>query len=478
MPWLLGWLALTLKGSRWFGWHGAADGRGRLGRIGLWGACWSTLAVATGLSNLWNLPLIGFGLAVWAGVALLRRKRLSVAVAVWTGVLVVLVFAGARLIRGHEGLPLPSATQEGWLGKLPLGRLSADLRSTPAQLFAVWGWAVLLLAAGCHQRLLAKGKWIALLAVDLGWLALAGLWAALGSRLPGGTAWVWVAAALWFAAQAWDRRPRRMRRELWLGIALCVMLAGLELVYVTDRFVGEYARYNTYYKLSYPVWAALTVLAVASGRRMWIANPSRWRLWLARLFFCCIFAAALSYSVFAFPARIAWAKRGDEPPRRPTLNGYDFLSHRPKFAVEEPLLAWIRANVPPGQVVVEAVRPQAAYAYCYSGRVASLGGRPVPMGWAHHEQQWRGEGAFQAIAGRMEAVDRLYRAASPAQLRIEASGLGARWIVYGLMEEQYYGPQALRMLKQTAGLAASFPPGRPRVYLFDLERPATGDGLH
>ena len=191
-----------------------------------------------------------------------------------------------------------------------------------------------------------------------------------------------------------------------------------------------------------------------------------------------LLAVSFVYPVCAMPARIIAAQRGgDRSKRKPTLHAFNFTRHRPTWAVEAKMLDWIRENVPPGEVVAEAAWPKA---YDYGGRVASLGGRPVPIGWAHHEQQWRGLPAFKAIADRQEAVNHFYRGKpkpgeptdaneDPIQrMRRQAELLGFDWVLYGILEAKHYGPEALERLRQAGRLAAEFPERRPSIFLFDF----------
>ena len=275
-----------------------------------------------------------------------------------------------------------------------------------------------------------------------------------------------------------------------------LVLAGLELFYVQDRFVGKLARYNSYFKFSYPLWIIFWMGAAQAARGLWTL---RWRwppLLAVRSALVLLLIAAFIYPVCAMPARIIAAKRGDRAPRRPTLNGYDFVRNRPNWAndaqwrrwiqknyrsaevvAEADMLAWIRERVPPGDCVAEAAWPGG---YHYGGRVASLGGRPIPLGWPHHEQQWRGPQAFARIEQRRVAVDRFYRGQidprdqearglDPVQrMRRQAAALGIDWALFGIVEAKQYGPEALERLREAAPLAAEFPEWNPRFFLFDF----------
>ena len=191
------------------------------------------------------------------------------------------------------------------------------------------------------------------------------------------------------------------------------------------------------------------------------------------------------YPMLAATTRMAGASADDWPPRRPTLHAFDFLHHeqRPDLASlpyfrEAEMLDWIRAHVPPGDTVAEAAWVTSGETYVggydFNGRVASLAGRPVPLGWAHHERQWRGPAAHAMLLERQHAIDRLYMASTSIAAREAAAELGVRWVLYGVLEHDRYavrgglGPRVLNVLGQAGRLAAAFPREAPAVFLFDF----------
>jgi uncharacterized membrane protein len=300
-----------------------------------------------------------------------------------------------------------------------------------------------------------------------------------------------------------DARPWLTARAATMLAATCLLLAGLEVAFIDDAYTGAYERYNTYFKLSYPAWPILMIAATAGaiglwrgrprlkpGTRMaarpgfwpWAERPIAWglrasvMLWLALLAVFVVFGAA---------SRVAKATAGDFPARQPTLDAFDFLGHHRRvgardlsYALEGPMLAWIRDNVPPGDVVAEAawLKPGETFVggYDFNGRVASLAGHPVPLGWAHHERQWRGRAGMDLTYQRQLAVDRFYAAPDPASMRRAARALGLRWALYGVLEHDLYaerrglGPRVLANLNRVGKPAAAYPPGEPAIFLFDL----------
>ena len=295
----------------------------------------------------------------------------------------------------------------------------------------------------------------------------------LGAKIPGGIVWMWVGVGLLIVSMAVGRRSWISGPLAATLFAACAVLGGLELAYLPDRFVGELVRYNSYFKFSYPVWPVLWVGAWVVARGLWRGRFA-WPVALGvRLALLMILPCAAVYTTFAMPARFSMSSYGESPARRPTLDAYGFIANRPQVAAETPLLDWIRRNVPAGDRVAEAawrLPATEAEAYKYQGRVASLAGHVVPIGWAHHEQQWRGPTAFAALDRRIGEVNALYESSTPAELRRRAAALGVGWIVYGVREAELYGPASLAALKAALPLAAAFPEGEPTVYLFKVDR--------
>jgi uncharacterized membrane protein len=522
LPWLTGWLALTVAGRRW---RGGAPG-GTLA----WAAAWTALAAAALLTNLWNLPLLGFTLCL-ALLASLRRGGRAFGIQLGcTLALGGVVVAGMHLLRSGAPLPIPTEAAQGLLARLPIRILPPELRTSPENLFGMWGFPGLVLALGalaclwprkCGMRNAECGMSnvkrpmsnvkepvapcgtepgidptsehtrssslpVAQMPslfhsafriphsafVIVGFVILLTLLTPLRAHLPGGIAWAWAGVGLWVAAMTLGRRPWISKAVALMLLGGCAVLAGLELVYMPDRFVGELVRYNSYFKFSYPIWPVLWVGGFAVARRLWHAGllPAPVR-WAARLALVAIALAAGVYATFAIPARVLRSAGADQPPRRPSLNAFDFVQYRPQYAVEGPLLNYIRKNVPAGERIAEgafAVPATESMAYKYQGRIASLTGHPIPIGWAHHEQQWRGEFGYAEIDLRISEVNALYRSATPEEMRLRAAELGVGWIVYGLPEAALYGPDSLRVLQAAFPAAAAFPEVQPSVFLFEI----------
>lgn len=487
LPWLTGWMALGVAGRRW---RGARVGMNTV----VWGLTWVVLGTAAVLSNLWNLPLLGLGGAILLAASLRRGRQGFLTQFLLTLAITVVVVVGMRLLRGDAPLPLPESQAPTLWARLLRYKLDPALRSPLANLFGLWGFPMVLITAGAFIKCGFQGKkgsesecegetgrgrlrswWnsafsISHLLVLLGVVLILPHFTPFGPKIPLGVGWVWAGVCLWIAALMCGRRPWLSRPAGILLILACAILGGLEVAYLPDRFVGELARYNSYFKFSYPAWPILWVGAWVIGWRLWRVRfpwPIRWAL---RPSLAALVLLSAVYTVCAVPARIMMARYNDTSARRPSLNAFDFLDNRPLSAPEAPLLEWIRRNVPPGERIAEgSVLPSnEAMAYDYQGRIASLTGHPIPIGWVHHEQQWRGPSSYNQLDERVGAVNGLYKALTPQELERRATILGVRWIVYGVHEAAQYGPAPLALFKTSLPLATAFPEVNPTVYLFKI----------
>jgi YYY domain-containing protein len=488
LPWIVAWLALCIAGWRW---SGLARGR-TAAWPAVWAIAWISLALTSILANAWLLPVIGFATLIAVGYGAVRCRRdfrrwiLPVALALFA--LAILVPLGGALIRGGESMPIAQGATEGnWFERHGLRALPPSLRSTFGQLWNLWGLAVAPLALASAVRLFKRPGRIA----AAGWIA--------GTLLVGATAFgppllnaafLWIGVACWGVALAAGPHPWLPPRGAAALAAACAILSGLELIFIDDAYAGDMERYNTYFKLSFPVWPVMMVVAaqalLAAGRRL--RQPCLpWRLARAScLTLIVLWLASLAvYPSLGMASRIAKARMGDRPARHPTLNAFDFLRHRERadgdalpYYREAEMLLWIRHNVPPGEVVAGAawIKPGEFHVggYDFNGRVASLAGHPAPLGWAHHEMQWRGEAGVHLSNDRRQALDRLYTAATPETMREAAAQLNARWVLYGVLEHDRYahqlkhGPQVLDVLSRAGELAVAFPRESPAIFLFEF----------
>ena len=139
-----------------------------------------------------------------------------------------------------------------------------------------------------------------------------------------------------------------------------------------------------------------------------------------------------------------------------SLDGAPGLLNRDDQNVIECLDALVgRADV----VVAEAVGDPYRIEY---GRVGTLAGIPIVLGWENHERQWRGN-TYPAIAGSRSAdMKRLYTAADMNDIGDIIERYDINYILYGASERKKYGDFGEE--KFLDGLPVVCQSGRSRIY--------------
>jgi YYY domain-containing protein len=170
---------------------------------------------------------------------------------------------------------------------------------------------------------------------------------------------------------------RLVKFSLLLIIAGAGMALVPDYVYLKDVFG---VRLNTVFKFYYQTWVLWSISsAIAIYILFASTTTSRSTVrWLLGGFLIVAVGLGLLYPVLAISDRIT------EFPEAPTLDGTAYLAQEqaPDYAAVQ----WLNAHVKDAPVILET--PGGAYQY--EGRVSVQTGLPTLLGWAGHEQQWRG----------------------------------------------------------------------------------------
>jgi len=215
-----------------------------------------------------------------------------------------------------------------------------------------------------------------------------------------------------------------------LGIAL---LLGAEFFWIKVQDAWE-NRHPTTFKLSLRAWV---LLAVAGAYGLYYV-VSKWRLrstmarigssvWL--VFTLIVVVAGLVYPVISIAART----NGFSGYR--SLDGLVWMkaSERDEYDA----ILWLNNHVSGNPVILEAVGPE----YGPSGRISASTGLPTVVAWPGqtHEPAWRG--SWEPLAGRQEAVERLYITTDLAEARAIIEQYDVTYVYVGPLERQQYdGP--------------------------------------
>lgn len=265
----------------------------------------------------------------------------------------------------------------------------------------------------------------------------------------------WTAGTLWAGLARPEERPAApVSADLFalLLIGLALLLAfGVEFVYLRDLFG---TRMNTVFKFYYQAWVMLA-LASAYGLSRLLSREVSWRLKAPVVVLAGVLvAASLFYPLAAIPSK-AGDFRGP-----PTLDGLAYL--RQSNPADMAAIEWLRANVAPDAVVVEA--SGGSYSPEGAGRISMSTGNPTLLGWDFHERQWRGAAYDRLAAGRPEALDQIYRTARPEELPKLLAQWNVDYVYIGALERRKFGIGDAVLARFDRALRLAYDKDGVRVY--------------
>ncbi|MBZ0276326.1 MAG: DUF2298 domain-containing protein [Anaerolineae bacterium] len=239
-----------------------------------------------------------------------------------------------------------------------------------------------------------------------------------------------------------------MRRRLMpyppaTGFALLLVGVGLvltlvpEFVYLRDNFG---TRMNTIFKLYYQAWL---VFGIASAYAVYtlladahLPLPAGIYRTLIGGIAVVVIGMGLAYPTFAIYSHmfVETGRWMGDVPRPLSLDGSTAFNVSPD---DYAAIMCLSQLVGDQQVVVaEAVGPQYHPEY---GRVASLTGIPIVIGWEGHEGQWRGATYPQVAGSRADDVRRLYTDLRWDYVVDAIQRYNIDYIFYGSTERSTYG---------------------------------------
>lgn len=270
-----------------------------------------------------------------------------------------------------------------------------------------------------------------------GW-PLLGLAAAIligGSALTGCAVVGVMGAILVLAAAAVCSRCETSPERLFLLILvfLCAgLFLGCEFFYLRDFYGERLQRQNTVFKYYFQAWILLS-LVFAGGCR-YVMDKLRGAARIGWVAACAtLVASSLIYPLWGTYYRCDRFRSGIRAsiPYLPTLDGAAYVRHR--YPEEYKALVWIRENLPPHEVILEATGDP----YSFFGRVATFTGRPTVLGWGNQESLWR-DWTWRAIMERTQDIKRIYDERSKSSIMPLLEKYGIRYIYAGTLEKKKY----------------------------------------
>lgn len=212
---------------------------------------------------------------------------------------------------------------------------------------------------------------------------------------------------------------------LLLALVGLVLTFGVEFLYIRDVFE---TRMNTVFKLYYQAWVLLAMASAFGVYYIWqTARGAGRTVWLGA--FALLLAAGLIYPVLAYPNRANYFQANARS-GVPTLDGWRWVEEF--YPDDYAGIAWARANIPLDSVILEASGPQ----YSFYDRFSVATGVPTVLGWAGHEQQWRGN--FDQAGPRERDVEQIYRSRDLDETRELLKQYGVNYVIVGAQEKDKY----------------------------------------
>lgn len=248
---------------------------------------------------------------------------------------------------------------------------------------------------------------------------------------------------------------------LFLGALAFALVAGCEIFFLRDVFVGSEPRMNTVFKFYFQAWILLSI-ACGAGLYFILENFRSSKLLVAPLgalrnllrggkIIWTICLALLLLAGCLYPILAPYYRYALNPitnqmgplARTNSLDGMTYLQDVPELSGDYPAIRWLNANVTGTPVIVEAVDPKGGDYTNYS-RISAFTGLPTIMGWVGHEYQWRvtwlDQNATNAANFNSRSTDVSDIYSDPDTQRVEAllAHYHAEYLYVGEMERMTY----------------------------------------
>jgi uncharacterized membrane protein len=268
--------------------------------------------------------------------------------------------------------------------------------------------------------------------------------------------WLFILLALFLAALAVLIRARIDEPAtvfaLIAAFTAFLLTFGVEFVYLRDQFGS---RMNTVFKFYFQAWTLFSIVATYAVFYLSLKLAGFWRgVWFSAL--GVLLAASLIYPALAIP------NRADAFQRAPTLDGLAWLAaaNPSDYAA----IQWLNENAPRGATIVEAPGDE----YSYGNRISMATGLPTVLGWALHENQWRGNMNLfanpEAGIDRAGDVRRLYQTLDAQELLTLLTKYDIKFVIVGQSEKNQYGLAKSQIDKFAKVMELAFEAGDVKIF--------------
>jgi uncharacterized membrane protein len=249
----------------------------------------------------------------------------------------------------------------------------------------------------------------------------------------------------------------------WAGsvdLVFVLLLAGigLALVYAPEFvFLRDYfgTRMNTVFKFYYQGWL---LLGLASAYLITVAL-SRLPKKVGVVEALAAVSLLLILSCVLFPFAGVYAKTGGFALAEPTLDSTAYVARGNPDVMAA--VEWVHENTTPDERVLEA---KGGSYNADQNRISAMTGRATLLGWDGHESQWRGKAYGTMAQGRSEAIEQVYRTASPQEIPAILDEWGIDYVYVGPVETDLYGITHFRLDEIGAALDTVFSQGQVHIF--------------
>ncbi|MDO8615325.1 MAG: DUF2298 domain-containing protein [Dehalococcoidia bacterium] len=381
-------------------------GRGALVSVALFGGLLSLGSLLVYLPFYWSYETPASGILTTGGPA---TKPFHLFIQ-WGLFLLLITALAVYAISRHR---------QGW--RFSLGQVAAAAGVALAPLLA---WALLHPIIGSGGSSAAAGS-------GAGWLTLAWLTATLALLV--------LAVVRNVSPAPEDEGDTAILFGLAIAALALLVLVGSELFFIKDVFVGNLPRLNTVFKGWYVAWLLLALGSAFAGYSL--LRDWRPRGPLSRIPYGVFVGSAvlLLLGGLVYPVTGTLARtEGLSTPS--TLDGLAFLkSFRPG---EYEAIQWLRGNIEGTPVLMEAPGDS----FTEFSRRSAYTGLPTVLGWAGHENQWRGSFAPQGT--RREDIDTAYNTTDIQEAIAILDKYDVEIVYVGYLEREKYDPAGLEKFRR------------------------------
>jgi YYY domain-containing protein len=218
-----------------------------------------------------------------------------------------------------------------------------------------------------------------------------------------------------------------------------LLTLSVEFFYLVDVFR---VRMNTIFKFYFQAWV---LMAIASGFGVyWMSRGVALEQRAAKgvrtaslAAFWLLFAMGMFYPV------LGNISRADQFSRAPTLDGTAYLAETQPD--DYAAITWLNEHIPGAPVILEKPGTGGS-SYVYEGRVSALTGLPTLLGWAGHENQWRGSYEIQSV--REPDIETIYNTLDPNEALTLLDKYDSIYVYVGPLERSAYDPRALEKFRR------------------------------